>query len=85
MTRERSLRLAHMTDVHVQPERGAGEGLSMALDHMQSLDVAPDLQLTTATALRRPLPYNHRLGADSYPMRQNASHRGQNYNSAPAY
>jgi 3',5'-cyclic AMP phosphodiesterase CpdA len=34
--RKRSLRIAHLTDVHVQPELGAGEGLIACLHHVQS-------------------------------------------------
>ena len=51
MSRECSLRLAHMTDVHVQPERGAGAGLSMALEHMRGLHVVPELLLNGGDAI----------------------------------
>jgi Icc protein len=34
--RKRALRVAHLTDVHVQPERGASEGLAACLRHVQS-------------------------------------------------
>lgn len=44
--RRRSLRVAHLTDIHVQPERGAGEGLAACLAHVQSLSEKPDLILT---------------------------------------
>jgi 3',5'-cyclic AMP phosphodiesterase CpdA len=44
--RRRALRLAHLTDVHVQPELGAGEGLAACLRHAQSLEDPPQLLLT---------------------------------------
>lgn len=43
--RRRVLRLAHLTDMHVQPERGAEAGLAAALEHAQSHADAPDLLL----------------------------------------
>jgi 3',5'-cyclic AMP phosphodiesterase CpdA len=42
----RVLRVAHITDIHVQPERRAGEGMAACLKHVQSLDEAPGLILT---------------------------------------
>jgi Icc protein len=45
-SRRRALRLAHLTDVHVQPELGAGEGLAACLRHAQSLKDPPQLFLT---------------------------------------
>ncbi len=44
--RKRALRIAHLTDIHVQPERGAGEGLAACLDHVQSFKDKPDLIVT---------------------------------------
>lgn len=44
--RKRVLRVAHLTDIHVQPERKAGEGMAAALRHMQSLPDKPELVLT---------------------------------------
>lgn len=41
--RKRVLRFAHLTDVHVQPERAGGEGLAAALNHAQSHRDAPEL------------------------------------------
>ena len=41
----RVLRLAHLTDAHVQPQRGAAEGLAACLAHAQSQRPAPDLIL----------------------------------------
>ena len=43
--RKRSLRLAHMTDMHVQPELAAGEGMAAALKHVQSISDPPELIL----------------------------------------
>ena len=39
---KRVARFAHLTDVHVQPERAAGEGFAAALAHAQSLSDRPD-------------------------------------------
>jgi len=44
--RKRVLRLAHLTDVHVQPELGAEQGLVACLHHAQSLSDPPQLILT---------------------------------------
>lgn len=41
----RSLRLAHLTDVHVQPELAADRGLAACLKHVQALDDKPELIL----------------------------------------
>ncbi len=40
---ERVLRLAHITDVHVQPEDGAPEGFEKCLHHIQSLQDSVDI------------------------------------------
>lgn len=42
-TRRRVLRIAHLTDIHVQPELGAVEGMAAALEHAQNLGDKPDL------------------------------------------
>jgi Icc protein len=39
----RVLRIAHLTDIHVEPERKAGEGLTACLHHVQSLKDRPDV------------------------------------------
>jgi 3',5'-cyclic AMP phosphodiesterase CpdA len=39
---KRVLRFAHLTDVHVQPEKGGGEGLAACLHHVQEQDDTPD-------------------------------------------
>lgn len=44
--RTRALRLGHLTDVHVQPERSATKGLVKVLRHAQSLADPPELLLT---------------------------------------
>ncbi len=44
--RKRSLRVAHLTDVHVQPELRAGEGLAACLEHVQKLSDRPELIIT---------------------------------------
>ncbi|HEY0008944.1 MAG TPA: metallophosphoesterase family protein, partial [Tepidisphaeraceae bacterium] len=49
--RRRVLRVAHMTDIHVQPERGAGEGLAMALRHLQGQADKPQLILNTGDSV----------------------------------
>ena len=36
MRREDGLRIAHMTDVHIQAERGAEDGMVQALEHMRA-------------------------------------------------
>lgn len=45
-TSKRSLRIAHLTDVHVQPERRASDGFISCLHHVQSLQDKPELILT---------------------------------------
>jgi hypothetical protein len=35
-SRTRLLRLAHLTDIHVQPEKGGGEGMAACLRHVQT-------------------------------------------------
>ncbi|MBN2514213.1 MAG: metallophosphoesterase [Sedimentisphaerales bacterium] len=42
----RTLRLAHMTDLHVQPERWADKGLTACLHHVQNLKDRADLIIT---------------------------------------
>ena len=44
--RKRVLRLAHLTDMHIQPERGAAEGVAACLHHVQSLPDKPELILS---------------------------------------
>lgn len=49
--RKRALRLAHITDVHVQPEKGAGQGFAKCLNHLQSLADPPRLILQGGDAV----------------------------------
>src|SRR4051812_36620310 len=49
--RRRALRLAHLTDVHVQPELGAGDGLAACLRHAQSRNDPPQLILNGGDAV----------------------------------
>ncbi len=44
--RKRALRVAHLTDIHVQPERGAAEGLAACLRHVQAQGDKPDVIFT---------------------------------------
>lgn len=44
--RQRVLRVAHLTDVHVQPELRAPDGLAACLRHLQSAADKPDLILS---------------------------------------
>lgn len=46
MGAKRVLRLAHLTDVHLQPEKGAADGFAACLRHAQSLKDAPGLIVT---------------------------------------
>lgn len=43
---KRALRIAHLTDTHVQPERSAGEGLAACLAHVQGQKDRPNLVFT---------------------------------------
>jgi Icc protein len=49
--RKRVLRFAHMTDVHVQPEKGAAEGMAAALRHAQGLDDPIEFVVTGGDAV----------------------------------
>lgn len=42
----RSVRLAHLTDSHIQPERGAFDGVAACLRHVASLKDRPDVVVT---------------------------------------
>lgn len=43
---QRIIRFAHFTDIHMEPKRGAPEGLTQALRHMQALKDRPQLLIT---------------------------------------
>lgn len=42
----KAFRVAHLTDMHVQPERNAGEGFAQALRSLDKLNPKPDLLIT---------------------------------------
>jgi len=42
-TAKRSLRIAHLTDTHLMPDRDAERGMRACLEHCQSLDDKPDI------------------------------------------
>jgi len=46
LQRQRVLRIAHLTDIHVQPERKADQGLAACLRHVQNLKDKPEILLT---------------------------------------
>jgi 3',5'-cyclic AMP phosphodiesterase CpdA len=48
---KRAVRLAHITDVHVQPELGATEGFVKCLHHIQAQSDAPGLILNTGDCI----------------------------------
>ena len=48
--RRRVLRIAHLTDIHVQPELHAGEGMAACLRHAQE-HYKPDLVINTGDAI----------------------------------
>lgn len=43
--RKRAIRVAHLTDLHIQPEKHAGEGVTSCLHHVQSNKDKPELIL----------------------------------------
>ncbi|MCA9103386.1 MAG: metallophosphoesterase [Planctomycetales bacterium] len=49
--RRRTLRVAHLTDVHVQPERDAPAGFAKALRHVQSLADPPEMIINGGDAI----------------------------------
>jgi len=48
---KRLLRVAHMTDVHIKPERVAVDGFTKALRHAQGLDDPPELIINGGDAI----------------------------------
>lgn len=44
--RKRVLRVAHLTDIHVQPELGAPKGMESAIEHAQGLKDKPNMIIT---------------------------------------
>ena len=59
--RQRKLRVAHLTDVHVSPDLGAPAGMAAALRHVQAQADRPDLILFSGDcigdALGAPKPH----------------------------
>lgn len=49
--RQRTLRLAHLTDIHIQPQRGAADGLTAALAHLHKLPDPPELLINGGDAI----------------------------------
>jgi len=45
-SKKRSLRFAHITDVHIRPEHNAPEGFALALKHIQSHKDKPEMIIT---------------------------------------
>ena len=43
--------MAHITDIHVQPERGAVQGMAAALHHLQGLSDSPELVINSGDAV----------------------------------
>src|SRR5688572_1901526 len=50
--RKRAIRLAHLTDIHLQPELEAAAGLSMCLRHVQGLADRPELIIDGGDSVR---------------------------------
>ncbi|MDX1932623.1 MAG: metallophosphoesterase [Capsulimonadales bacterium] len=47
----RRLRLVHLSDIHLQPERDAAAGFAACLRHLQALDPPPDLIINTGDTI----------------------------------
>jgi Icc protein len=56
--RKRVLRIAHITDVHVQPELGAGVGFAQCLRHIQAQPDPVDLVINTGDAVMDCMTHN---------------------------
>lgn len=56
-------RIAHLTDIHVQPELHAGEGMAAALRHANSLDYKPDLIITGGDQVMDTFEHDHERSA----------------------
>jgi Icc protein len=48
---KRVLRVAHLTDIHIQPHLWAAKGLEKCLHHLQNLDIKPDFILNTGDSV----------------------------------
>jgi len=49
--KKRVLRIAHLTDFHVQPEGYAPEGMARALRHAQNQSDRPDMIINTGDSI----------------------------------
>ena len=58
-SRKRVLRFAHLTDVHVKPEKGAAKGMAAALRHAQSLNDPPEMIFTGGDNIMDALAATH--------------------------
>lgn len=57
--RVRIARVAHMTDMHVQPERGAEQGMAAAFRHVGALPDRPDLIITGGDTIMDSMDADH--------------------------
>jgi 3',5'-cyclic AMP phosphodiesterase CpdA len=57
--RKRALRIAHLTDIHVQPELHAGEGMLACLRHVNALADKPDLIITGGDQVMDSFEHDH--------------------------
>jgi 3',5'-cyclic-AMP phosphodiesterase len=48
---KRAMRIAHLTDIHIQPHLWAGRRFEKCLHHLQNLEVKPDLVLNTGDSV----------------------------------
>lgn len=64
----RSFRLALLTDVHLQPERGAEAGFVQALRHVQSLNDKPELILNGGDAIMDALAVNDKRTTEQWTL-----------------
>ena len=53
--RKRAIRIAHLTDIHVEPELHAGEGMAACLRHVHQLADPPELIITGGDAIMESL------------------------------
>ena len=55
LNRKRVLRIAHLADIHVQPELDAAAGMASAIEHAQNLKDKPDMILQGGDAIMEAL------------------------------
>jgi 3',5'-cyclic-AMP phosphodiesterase len=58
-TRKRALRIAHLTDIHVEPELHANEGMSACFRHVNALTDKPDLIITGGDQVMDSFEHDH--------------------------